>query len=133
MHDHVDHAVEKIAVMRNDDQRAGIALEPVFQPDDGVQIQVVGRFVQQQQVGRAHQRLRQIQAHAPAAGKAGDRLLHLFQREAQAGQQLLAARAHGVGVGIGQRAIQFADQDAVGAAFRFAFKKGQIRLPGGAG
>ena len=113
VHDHVHHAVEEIAVVRDDEQRAGIALQPVFQPDDGVQIEVVGRFVQQQQVGRAHQRLRQVQPHAPAAGKAGDRLLHLLQREAQAGQQLLGARAHGIGVGVGQRGVDFADPLAV--------------------
>ena len=122
MHDDVDHAVEEVAIMRDHHQRAGIALQPVFQPDDCVQVQMVGRLVQQQQVGRAHQRLRQVQAHAPAAGKAGDRLAHLLLAEAQAGQQLLAARTHGVGVGVGQRAMQVGDAVAVVCTFGLAFK-----------
>ena len=69
--------------MGNDDQCAGIAFEPVFQPDDRVQIQVVGRFIEQQQVGRAHQGLCQIQTHTPAAGEAGNGTFHLFQRKAK--------------------------------------------------
>ena len=64
-----DHRVEKFAVVRDQQQRAGIALEPVFEPEHGVEIEVVGRLVEQQQVGAAHQRLGQIQAHAPAAGE----------------------------------------------------------------
>ena len=35
---------------------------------------MVGRLVEQQQVGRAHQRARQLQPHAPAAGEAVDGL-----------------------------------------------------------
>ena len=40
-----------------------------------------------------HQRARQLQAHAPAAGEAVDRILHLRDLEAQAHQQRLGARA----------------------------------------
>lgn len=89
MHDDVDDAVEEVPIMRDDDQGAGVTLEPVFQPDDGVQIQMVGRFIEQQEVGRAHQRLCQVEAHTPATGEAGDRLIHLRHGEAQAEQQLL--------------------------------------------
>jgi len=126
MDDHVDHFVEEIAIMRDDQQRAGVAFEPVFKPDDRIQIQMVGRFIEQQQVGRAHQRLRQIQPHAPAAGKTGDRLLHLFQREAQAEQQLFAARVDGIGVGVGQRAVQVADRNAVFGGGGLRFQRCQV-------
>ncbi|MOA35061.1 hypothetical protein D3C78_1564860 [compost metagenome] len=114
--------------MRDHDERAGIALEPILQPDDRVQVQVVGGLVQQQQVGRAHQRLRQVQAHAPAAGKAGQRQMHLLLREAQAGQQLLGARMHRVGVGIGQRGVDVAHAQAVFGAFGFGFQRRQFRF-----
>ena len=40
--------VEKIAVMRDDELGRGVAFEVLLQPQDGVQIQMVGRFVQQQ-------------------------------------------------------------------------------------
>ena len=72
--DLVDDGVEKLAVVRDEEQRAGIAREPVLEPEHGVEVEVVGRLVEQQQVRAAHQRLREIEAHAPAAGEAGDRL-----------------------------------------------------------
>ncbi len=88
-------------------------MQPVFQPDDCVEIQVVGRFVEQQQVGAAHQRLRQIQPHAPAAREAADRLARLFEREAEAEQQSLGAGGRGVAVGVGERGMRFAFRGAV--------------------
>ena len=78
--------------MADHDQRAGVALQPGLEPDEGVEVQVVGRLVEQQQVGRAHQRPRELQAHAPAAGEAVDRRVELVAREAQAQQQRLRAR-----------------------------------------
>ena len=69
---------------------------------------MVGRFVEQQQVGAAHQRLRQVQPHAPAAREAATRLARLFEREAQAEQQRLGARARGVAVGVGERGVRVA-------------------------
>ena len=38
MDDHIDDAIKKIAIVRDDDQGAGVALEPLFKPDDGVQV-----------------------------------------------------------------------------------------------
>ncbi len=78
-----------------------------------IEIQVVRRFVQQQQVGRAHQRLRQVQAHAPAAGKGRYRLLQLRLREPEPDQQPFGPGARRVGVGIGHRRMQLADESAV--------------------
>ncbi|MNS57998.1 hypothetical protein D3C72_909030 [compost metagenome] len=105
----VGHGVEKLAVVADDDHGAGVLLQPGFEPHQGVQVQVVGRFVEQQQVARAHQRAGQLQAHAPAAREAVDGLVELVRLEAQAQHQRLRAR-HGVvlagigqvGVGVGQ-------------------------------
>ena len=46
----VGDGIEKLAVVADDDQRTWVAFEPGFQPDEGVQVEVVGRFVEQQQV-----------------------------------------------------------------------------------
>ncbi len=43
----IDHGIEEIPVVGDQQQRARVTLEPVFQPEDGVQVQVVGRFVEQ--------------------------------------------------------------------------------------
>jgi hypothetical protein len=98
----VADGVEKFAVVRNHDQRARIAVQPVFEPDDRVEVQVVGRFVEQEQVGAAHQRLREIQAHAPTARKAAHGLARLRKREAEAEQEGFSARGGGVAVGVGE-------------------------------
>jgi hypothetical protein len=45
----------------------GILSQPVLEPQHGVQVEVIGRLVEQQKIGTAHQRLREIQAHAPSA------------------------------------------------------------------
>ncbi|MCY1514172.1 hypothetical protein D9M68_487010 [compost metagenome] len=124
--DDVHYAIQEIAVVGDHDERARIALEPVFEPDNGIEVQVIGGLVQQQQVGRAHQRLRQVQAHPPSAGKAGQRQVHLRLREAQAGQQLFGARVHGVGVGIGERGVDVGHAQAVLCAFGFGLQRRQF-------
>ena len=91
MDDDVGQPVEEVAVVRDHQQRTRVALEPVLQPQDGVEVEVVGRFIEQQQLGRAHQRLREVESHAPATGETGDRVRHLRGGEAEAGQQLLGA------------------------------------------
>jgi hypothetical protein len=52
--------IEQFPVVADHHQRAGVALQPPLQPNHGVQIQVVGGFVEQQQVARAHQGPRQL-------------------------------------------------------------------------
>ncbi|NYH20482.1 hypothetical protein GGD41_007824 [Paraburkholderia bryophila] len=105
--------IEEFAVVRDHDQRAWITVQPVFEPDDRVQIQVIGRFVEQQQIRAAHQRLREIQTHAPAAREAADRLAGLVEREAEAEQQRFGACGRGVAVGVGESRVCFAFGRAV--------------------
>ena len=58
--------IEKVSVMGYQKEGALVPFEPIFQPDHCVEVKVIGRFVQQQEVGTAHQCLCQVQAHAPA-------------------------------------------------------------------
>ena len=67
--DVADGAIEKIAIVGNQNQSSLLAPKPLLKPQHGVEVEVVGRLIKQQQIGAAHQRLRQIQTHAPAAGK----------------------------------------------------------------
>ena len=96
MDDGVDDGVEKVAVVGDQQQRAGIAAEPVLEPQHRVEVEVVGRFVEQQQVGAAHQRLREVQAHPPAAGEARHRIAVARVGKSQAGEECGGARACGV-------------------------------------
>ena len=69
VHDVAGYRVQKVTIVGDQEQCSGVALEPLFKPDDRVQIQVIGGFVQQQQVGAAHQRARQVETHTPSAGE----------------------------------------------------------------
>ena len=72
MGDRLDRAIQQPAVVGNDQGGAGKAGQPCLQPHRRFQVEVVGRFVQQQQVRVGEQRRCQRDAHAPAAGKLGD-------------------------------------------------------------
>ena len=56
--------------MRDKDDGAAKILEEIFQPVDGFDIQVVGRLIEQQQVGIAGQRTGQRHFAQPATGEA---------------------------------------------------------------
>ena len=45
MNNFINDRIEEVAVVRDQDQRALIALQPFFQPDNGIEIEVVSRFV----------------------------------------------------------------------------------------
>ena len=100
--------VEKFPIVADDEQSARIAFEPALQPHQRIQIQVVGGLVQQQQIARAHQGARQLQAHAPATRKAADRSIQFMRLKTQPQYQRLCTR-HGIvrarivqqGVGMG--------------------------------
>jgi len=98
-------------------QGAGVALEPGFKPDQGVQIQVVGGFVEQQEVGRAHQGPGQLQAHAPAAGETVHRLGEFIDVEAETQDQGLGPGCRVVGAGIVEGGVGMGHAHAVVAGF----------------
>ena len=58
------HLVHKVAVVRDDDHAAREFEEEVFQDIEGEDVQVVGRLIQDQEVGVAHQDHQQKQAAA---------------------------------------------------------------------
>jgi hypothetical protein len=85
---HVIHdPVQERTVMGDQQQGARIGREPLLQPEHRVQVQVVGGLVEQQQVRAAHERLGQVQAHAPATREIRHRALQVRLAEAQAVEQ----------------------------------------------
>jgi hypothetical protein len=77
------HPVQEAAVVGDEHHAAAILQQQVFQPLDGIEVQVVGRLVQQQHVGPAHQRLRQRDALAVAAGQGADARLRVEMKAVQ--------------------------------------------------
>ena len=73
--DAVGDPIEEVTVVRDDDERAFEAAEPLFEPRQALHVKEVRRLVHQQNVGRLQQNLRQRRAVAPSAGKLRDRTL----------------------------------------------------------
>jgi hypothetical protein len=103
------------------------------EPHECIEVEVVGGFVEQQQVRRAHQRARELQAHAPAAGKAVHRRVELRRLEAQAEQQRLRPCACIEGAGLFERQVRMRHGFAVvsglgGSKFLLRREQGQIAV-----
>ena len=85
---------------------------------------MVGRFIEQQKIRRAHQGLSQVQAHPPATGKIGNRAIHLFVGKAQSGEHFARPCIGGVAVG----AVQLGVQARLRSTVLVSFGPGQIGL-----
>ena len=83
------NSAQKGAVMRHEQQRARPVDQKVLDPGDAVDVQMVGRFVQQQQIGLRDQGL--PQQHAPLEAT-GQRSEHRIARQLQLGQDGFDAR-----------------------------------------
>ena len=117
MEDAVDGAVQQATVVADQDQRAGIGLEIALQPDRGLQVQVVGRLVEQQQVRLREQQRGQRHAHPPAAGEfaAGALLCRLV--EAEAGEDPRRARRGRLGPDHGQALVNLGQPGRIAGGF----------------
>ena len=80
--------------MRNQQQRAGIILQIILQPEQREQVEVVGRLVQQQQIRLHHQQPRQARAHDPAAAHLPRLPVEVRVAITQAAQHLLRLGLH---------------------------------------
>ena len=76
--------VHELAIVRGHQQRAGVALEKVLEPDDRLDVEVVGRLVHQQHVGIAEQHARHGDAHLPSARQRAHVAIDLVVVEAEA-------------------------------------------------
>ena len=88
--------------MRDDDHGAVARVEHFLEPADGVDVEVVGRFVEQQDVGIGKQRLGEQHAQFPTGGDGTHRAAVLFSRNARAEQQFAGTRLGGVTVKFGE-------------------------------
>ena len=72
LEDPAGDVVEEVAVVGDRDDRARVLREVALEPRDRLGVEVVGRLVEQQQVGRAQQQPAQRDAAALAAGERRD-------------------------------------------------------------
>ena len=64
-----DDRVEEIAIVRHEDHGVRVVGEVALEPVARLEIEVIGRLVEQQQIRLAEEQLRQREAHLPAAGQ----------------------------------------------------------------
>jgi hypothetical protein len=105
--------VQKVAVVRDDDQRAVIAVEEFFQPLDRIQVQVVRRLVEQQRRRMAEERLRQKNSHLLSALQLRHRLLVQCVRDVEPLKQDCRVALGGVSVFFTDDALELAQPHAV--------------------
>ena len=105
--------VQEVPVVRDDDERAVVALEERLQPVDRVEVEVVRRLVEQQRFRAAVERLRQQHAHFLAALELGH--LPLVQRvgDVEALQQHRGVALGRVAVFLADDALELAETHAV--------------------
>jgi hypothetical protein len=59
--------LEECTVVRHEQQRAAILGQERFEPENRVEVEMIGRFVEQKHVGVGHERTREQDAAAPSA------------------------------------------------------------------
>ena len=83
----VRQRTQEIAVVGDQHQRSLIRLEVLLEPVDGGEVEVVGRLVEEEEIGLGREHARQLRAHAPAAGKRLERLRELLRRKTEAAER----------------------------------------------
>ena len=103
-----DDRVEEEPVVRDEDDRVRVAGQVGLEPVARVEIEVVGRLVEQQQVGPAEQQLRQREAHLPAARERVGRLLERRVGEAEPAEHGRDLQVDAVAVAQAEAILQIA-------------------------
>jgi hypothetical protein len=88
-----DHAVLHVAIVAGHEDRAGIGAQEGLEPEDRLEVEVVGRLVEEQDLGPGQEDAGKGHAHPPATRELADVALDLSGAKAEPGQDGLGARA----------------------------------------
>ena len=94
----VAHAIHEVLGMGNDHKNHFVVLELLLQPHTGIQVQVVGGLVQEEQVRLQEEGPGEGNPHPPATREVLRHLLLHFVGEAEASQDVGSLGLGGVGV-----------------------------------
>jgi len=92
LHDVAHELVQKVAVVRNHHDRAGIAAQVFAEPHERFEVEMVRRLVEQQQIGLLREQPREVRAHDPAAAQRRRRAVHILLAERQPRENPLRLR-----------------------------------------
>ena len=107
------YAVQKVAIMRNDDHRGFAGIQELFQPSNGIDVQIVGGLVEQQYVRIREQRLCEQYPELPARGNLAHGSMVLTDRDTDALQEVTGARFCGISVHFREFDLKMGDKNAL--------------------
>jgi hypothetical protein len=110
--------------VRHEDDGVRVALEVFLEPVACVEIEMVRRLVEQQQVGTPEQELGERDAHLPAAGEGFAWALGVFAAEPETAQHRRDAQVHAVALVEPKTILQL----AVARQHRVVFRLGHRRI-----
>ncbi len=118
VHDAVHDGIEELTVVSDEQQGARISPQPLFEPQNGIQIEMVRGLIEQQEVRAAHQRLRNIEPYSPTAREGTHWALLVRRSEAKPVHQAPGAAARVITADRRILRMQFGQAAAVVAFFR---------------
>ena len=101
-HDAADEVVEELAIVRDDEDRAGVALQMALEPEQGFEVEMVRRLVEHQQVRLQGEQPGEMRAHHPSAAHLARGPLEIALAKSEAGENLL-------GLGVETVAAEFVE------------------------
>ena len=119
---------EQIAVVADHDQRMRVAREMLLQPERAFEVEVIGRLVEQQQVGLGEQGGGERNAHAPAAGEFRARPLLIVRRKTEPGQDRGGAGRGRVRANVGKPGLDLGNAVRVLRRLGFRQQVGAFRI-----
>ena len=119
-----DDRVEEVAVVRDEDDGVRVVVEVLLEPVARLEVEVVGRLVEQQQVGAREQQLGERDAHLPAARERLGRAVEVVRREAEAVEDRRQLQVDAVAVVEPEAILQV----AVAGEHRLVLGVGDVRV-----
>ena len=101
--------IEHFAIVADADHRVRIVAQILFEPGSAFEIEIVGRLIEDQQIGRGKEHAGQGRAHAPAAGELARRAMQIFLLETQADHDRAGAGFAGIAVDLSEPHVNVGD------------------------
>ena len=119
MQDVLGNTVQQIALVAHHDEACPIGFEEEFEPQRRLEIEMVRRLVEQQQVGLGEQQRRERHPHAPSAGECVERAMLRLLVEAEAGENARGPRRGAMRIDGVQPVMDLADAMRIGCMLDF--------------
>ena len=128
MQDVIAGLIEQIAVVADDEQRRRISGEMVHEPQRALDIEIVCRLVEKQDVWRREQSRGERDAHAPAAGKGGQGPRLRICVEAKTGKNRRRARRRRMRLDVDKTRVDFGDARGIAGVLGFAKQRAALGI-----